>query len=138
MPRQNSQSPEHKERRAKLCAFLRGLRFEEFHIGEWVSQAETQIDGIGGRNRCGTCCCAVGWMPKVFPEAFSWHTLSYGHLLPGPIDNVTDSADEIARGAMSFLGIQEKGVFFPHWYECREDDVTGAMVADAIEALDQP
>lgn len=58
----------HIERLKKMAEFLRELRPAKFRITQMVT-------GYGldeSNNICGTICCALGWMPKVFPEDAFW------------------------------------------------------------------
>jgi hypothetical protein len=52
-----------KERLHKLAAFLDTLDNKDFDYSTYVSELD---DG------CGTVCCAVGWLPKLFPEDWRW------------------------------------------------------------------
>lgn len=48
----------------KLIAFLRELPPESFYFGNIVDKKDEK--------GCGTVCCAVGWMPMVFPDKVKW------------------------------------------------------------------
>lgn len=55
----------HKQRLAKLAAFLRELPSKKFDF-QWV------VREFDPKTNCGTVCCAVGWTPKVFPKLVKW------------------------------------------------------------------
>lgn len=55
-----------KRRLRKLIAFLRQLPRRKFDFAEIVTK------GKHNGHTCGTVCCALGWMPAVFPKVIKW------------------------------------------------------------------
>lgn len=49
----------------RLAKFLDKLPREKFNFRDWVTETNKS-------NRCGTVCCAVGWMPLVDPRSWRW------------------------------------------------------------------
>lgn len=62
----------------KLAAFLYKLPPEKFYFGNYVLKAE---------NGCGTVCCAIGWLPRVFPEDWHWVRSVYGDPIAAVLKN---------------------------------------------------
>jgi hypothetical protein len=54
-----------KERLLKLAEFLEQLPSEDFNFNSFVEEYDVQ-------NECGSVCCAIGWMPHVFPDLCKW------------------------------------------------------------------
>lgn len=57
----------HIKRLEKLAAFLDKLPRKKFDFSILV--AERDEDG------CGTICCAIGWIPAVFPKLITWREM---------------------------------------------------------------
>lgn len=57
----------HVKRLRKLIAFLRALPRKNFNFRRIVTRAKAN------GHVCGTVCCAVGWMPAVFPRFAKWN-----------------------------------------------------------------
>jgi hypothetical protein len=55
-----------KQNLIKMVDFLKALPPEKFYFGKVVAEFDLE-------HRCGTVCCAVGWMPKVFPDLVRWN-----------------------------------------------------------------
>jgi hypothetical protein len=53
----------------KLARFLEKLPARKFDFASVVSRA---------RNGCGSVCCAVGWLPAVFPKLAKWEDRGFG------------------------------------------------------------
>jgi hypothetical protein len=54
-----------KDKLLKLADFLTNLKPSEFDFSEIVGEFDYD-------NNCGTVCCAIGWLPVVFPEEAVW------------------------------------------------------------------
>lgn len=54
-----------KDRLLKLAEFLEQLPSESFDFSSFV-------DSYDQEKECGSVCCAIGWMPKVFPDLCQW------------------------------------------------------------------
>lgn len=68
------------ERLLKVANFLDQLKESEFDFDSYVAED----DGKG----CGTVCCAIGWLPKLFPDSWKWYLDSYWNILcPRLIDS---------------------------------------------------
>lgn len=46
-------------------SFLRDVPEEKFRYDRYVSQYKK-------KDKCGTICCIVGWLPMIFPSVFKW------------------------------------------------------------------
>ena len=55
----------YRNRFEKLLAFLKTLKREQFNYSRWVTEYDYA-------NKCGTVCCAAGWLPQVFPKEWAW------------------------------------------------------------------
>ncbi len=55
----------------KLADFLDKLSAPKFNF-------ENVISAYDGFKECGTVCCAVGWMPVVFPRLVKWDKTNIG------------------------------------------------------------
>lgn len=53
------------DRLKALATFLEKLPVKKFNFRTIVSEAKE-------KSLCGTVCCALGWMPKVSPDAAKW------------------------------------------------------------------
>jgi hypothetical protein len=54
-----------KERLLKLADFLDELDDSKFNFSHVIEKYDTE-------NNCGTVCCAMGWVPVVFPDIVKW------------------------------------------------------------------
>lgn len=54
-----------RERMQKLIEFLEELEPSKFNIANLITKYDYT-------NECGTVCCAVGWLPAVFPNLVKW------------------------------------------------------------------
>lgn len=98
----------------KLADFLQTLPPEKFSLFGYVQES------IGG---CGTVCCAIGWLPKLFPESWRWR--EDGNYPIGSSYNAFDSA-------MKFFGIDyPTGQQFFSW-ESYHPNVHPVTVADRL------
>jgi len=61
------------KRLLKLAAFLDGLPSAKFDIREYVAENSAPDP------RCGAVCCAVGWMPRVFPASWRWVDMGWAN-----------------------------------------------------------
>ena len=57
------------DRLLTLAKFLNTLQPKQFNFQSWVTEFDSNIN-------CGTVCCAVGWMPKVFPHDVKWSVVT--------------------------------------------------------------
>lgn len=48
----------------KLVDFLKNLSPDKFDFSEVVTECDY--------NNCGTVCCAIGWLPAIFPDEVEW------------------------------------------------------------------
>ena len=86
--------PIHKRRFLKLASFLEKLRKNKFYYGTLVNKWDNKME-------CGSVCCAIGWLPAVFPSLWSWANGTLG----------------TGEGLREFFGInhtQECGLFLPN------------------------
>lgn len=54
-----------KDRLLKLVDFLNNLDEDKFDFEEIVGDYNNELN-------CGTLCCAIGWLPRVFPNLVEW------------------------------------------------------------------
>lgn len=61
--------PIHEANLLKVADLLDSLKPEEFNYADQVTETscDTTTTGI-----CGTCCCAWGWVPRLFPNLAHW------------------------------------------------------------------
>jgi len=79
-------------RLTKLHDFLRKLPASEFYFGNYVKYHDDL--------KCGTVCCAIGWLPTVDKKNWKW-IIEYGDQLTPVFD---DYKDENAAG-QAYFGI---------------------------------
>jgi hypothetical protein len=85
-----------KERLETIAKFLDILPPEKFDIGDFVTESK---DG------CGTVCCAIGWLPEIFPRNFKWRE-SYAPGVVLTVRPIKDSGDLYTESSVhAFLGI---------------------------------
>lgn len=56
-----------KDRLLEMVGFLNDLDEDKFDFSAIVGSVEEK----GGR-LCGTLCCAIGWLPRIFPDLVKW------------------------------------------------------------------
>lgn len=59
------QTPTQKRRLNRLAKFIESLPAKRFDLSEIVKRFDEE-------KTCGTVCCAIGWMPSVFPTKCKW------------------------------------------------------------------
>lgn len=87
------------DRIKQMRDFLRGLdakqfRYADKHISEFKER---------GQKITGTVCCALGWLPRAFPEQWRWHRLNQDVISVERIGHPNCIAD-----ADEFFGIPEE------------------------------
>ena len=114
------------DRLLTLAKFLNTLQPKQFNFQNWVTEFDYG-------NSCGTVCCAVGWMPKIFPLDVKWgvvnqHTITlrnHQHL-----NNPTS-----LKTATEFFGLEVPAALhlFTHLHDNQlGDDTTAPQVAQHI------
>lgn len=61
------------KRLLKLADFLQELPKEKFDFAHIVREEQNSKG-----KTCGTVCCAVGWLPKIFPRHWKWDVCGLG------------------------------------------------------------
>lgn len=113
-----------KGRLYKLAAFLDSLSKRSFKFSRVVDRSNEDRDG----NICGTVCCAVGWLPKLFPSHWEW--ISNTVEITADLRKNTDSPDWV-DSASKFFGItylQSMCLFSPG---CKRDWAPGMLAYNA-------
>lgn len=111
----------HKDRCAKLIAFLKELPPEKFDMENYVTEA---------KNGCGTVCCAVGWMLAVFPEDFKWRKLPCGRGVY--VECVDLDWFSSSVGALDFLGLPRDCTLFFDFHYTARPKLLPSHVADEL------
>lgn len=122
--------------RQRLTTWRDALRSERvaaaWNYGTWRDDSA----GAPG-DACGTCGCAYGFLPTIFPDDWNWRS---DFLCPMP--KHPSDADSAARFAAEFFGIskgQAEYLASEVGFELRPPkamrDVTPNDVADAIDAI---
>lgn len=62
----NKMNKINKTKLLKLIDFLKNLPEEKFYFG-------SVVDSFDKENNCGTVCCAIGWLPAIFPDEIEWY-----------------------------------------------------------------
>lgn len=118
----------------KLIAFLRELPLEKFFFGSVVEQ--------GDLHGCGTVCCAVGWMPKVFPDRVKW-VKTFGLWNVQLVDSMMEGGwwEGVASEVFGISEDMAADLFAPYRQHkahkslsCLGDDAKPGEVADMLEA----
>lgn len=104
------------DRILKLADFIEPLSAKEFSFKHLV----TRFDEV---NQCGTNCCALGWMPAVFPQDWEWTKGSVG----ARINTCLLFEPTPFRDAQEYLGLSDAEVdeAFVPWGQsdvCRDDE----------------
>lgn len=60
-----------KDKLLELIEFLKTLSYEDFNFNEVVACYDDYT-------KCGTVCCAIGWLPKLFPDEVEWNITRRG------------------------------------------------------------
>jgi hypothetical protein len=98
-----------KDKLLKLADFLTSLKTEEFDYSIIVEEFDRD-------KRCGTVCCAVGWLPAVFPEEAVWDG---GYSITTPTQNLL--AFETAEHILDITQTEAEGLFEPNDQERLRD-----------------
>lgn len=101
----------HKKRLLKLADFIEGVKPKMFDIG-YIAQ---KLD-------CGTVCCAIGYLPQVFPRHFKYGVDDYLHedVIFISLKKRPDIWDDAA--AADFFGLTSNEIeylFMPQQYQYR-------------------
>lgn len=106
----------YKDRFYELAVFLEDLKPSKFDYRRIVSRWNKDTT-------CGTVCCAIGWLPVVFPKKFSWDM----------------SVLRIAQPLLEFFGISRKeaeALFLPNNQEAiGEADLSGNASPKEVASL---
>ena len=86
------------ERLLKIADFLEELPPEKFNFRDYVSES---------KNDCGTVCCAIGWLPKIFPEDFYWINPNYKFITSGRVVVLSRSTPLEPHSGQHFLDLND-------------------------------
>lgn len=118
----------------RLASFLEALPNRKFNIYDWVRQKNRTGD-------CGSVCCAIGWLPVVFPRQWKYRQ-ECGSLIPQHHNPVSRGPCE---DAVQFFGVRWTGGLQLLFTAVGHDDskpITPKMVARyirrAVEADHMP
>lgn len=105
------------KRLKKLAHFLETVHPSKFNLGVWVRGTNPQkmSEEPTKEGTCGTVACAVGWLPKLFPQSWKWDNVL------GVVKmkkNTLQSQDALGASA-KFFGIsvtEAENLFLSHNY----------------------
>lgn len=129
----------HKNRLLKLAEFLDKLPKEKFDFSSVISKNE---------GKCGTICCAVGWLPTVFPRSWMWDFVAGDETHINVFRKVPNGEDTKSShhwhcdfwvDVSKFFGMTEKEVeqlFFPEMDRPWDPDFMLGEEATANEVAD--
>ena len=124
----------------KMINFLRTLSPHRFDFRQHVMHFEPIKNDR--KNVCGTVCCALGWIPEIYPEE-NLELRKYalgGHLVltnKGQ-DTPTLWEDSFARNAARILGIPEQHIlllFYPIEQQTETPFIDGVISKPCAEQL---
>jgi len=120
-----------------MAKFLRDLEPEKFDFRHIVTEHKLSP------SLCGTKCCAIGWMPAIWPDQFMWYNLDRKNIDPlGTLVRRRDDPDGDSTRlfnfnlAEAFFGISESqsdSFFMPHAKDAKS--ITPIELAEQIESF---
>lgn len=100
----------YRDRLNKLANFLEKLNPKKFNLSIIAKKDKKNPE-------CGTVCCAIGWMPQVFPRTFKWRLFPWSNQLS--VVEIEDEEIEDFDAADKYFGLkgQESSyLFMPEYY----------------------